>query len=81
MRVAVIGTGRMGAYRADWLRRRPDVDEVLVGSVRAGTVRAVLDAGPDAVVVSSATPDHAGHIALCAERGLPARSERSTASG
>jgi myo-inositol 2-dehydrogenase/D-chiro-inositol 1-dehydrogenase len=79
MRIAVIGTGRMGAYRADWLRRHPDVDEVLVGSVRADTVRAVLDAGPDAVVVSSATPDHAEHIALCAERGRPMLCEKPIA--
>jgi myo-inositol 2-dehydrogenase / D-chiro-inositol 1-dehydrogenase len=79
MRIAVIGTGRMGAYRADWLRRHPDVDEVLVGSVRAGTVETVLDAEPDAVVISSATPDHAAHIALCAERGLPMLCEKPIA--
>ena len=76
MRIAVVGTGRMGAYRAEWLRRRPDVDEVLVGSVRRGTVEAVLDAGVDAAVISSATPDHATHVALCAARGLPMLCEK-----
>jgi myo-inositol 2-dehydrogenase/D-chiro-inositol 1-dehydrogenase len=76
VRIAVVGSGRIGAYRADWLRRSPDVDEVLVGSVRAGTVEAALDAGVDAAVISSATPEHARHIALCAERGLPMLCEK-----
>jgi myo-inositol 2-dehydrogenase / D-chiro-inositol 1-dehydrogenase len=48
--------------------------------VRAGTVRPVLDAAPDAVVISSATPDHAAHIALCAERGLRMLCEKPIAS-
>jgi myo-inositol 2-dehydrogenase/D-chiro-inositol 1-dehydrogenase len=76
VRIAVVGSGRIGAYRADWLRRSPEVDEVLVGSVRASTVEAALDAGVDAAVISSATPDHASHIALCAERGLPMLCEK-----
>jgi myo-inositol 2-dehydrogenase/D-chiro-inositol 1-dehydrogenase len=66
----------MGAYRADWLRSHPDVEEVLVGSVRAGTVEVVLDAGVDAAVISSATPDHAAHVGLCADRGLPMLCEK-----
>jgi myo-inositol 2-dehydrogenase/D-chiro-inositol 1-dehydrogenase len=70
VRIAVLGTGRMGAFRAEWLRAHPDVDEVLVGSIRAGTVGAALDAEPDAVVIASATPDHAWQIKACAERGL-----------
>jgi myo-inositol 2-dehydrogenase/D-chiro-inositol 1-dehydrogenase len=79
MRIAVLGTGRMGAFRAEWLRAHPSVDEVLVGSIRAGTVDAVLDAAPDAVVISSATPDHLAQIVACAERGLPMLSEKPIA--
>ena len=79
MRVAVLGTGRIGAFRAQWLRARPDVEEVLVGSLRAGTVESVLDASPDAVVISSATPDHAAQIRACAERSLPMLCEKPIA--
>jgi myo-inositol 2-dehydrogenase / D-chiro-inositol 1-dehydrogenase len=79
MRIAVLGTGRMGAYRAEWLRAHPDVDEVLVGSIRAGTVESVLDARPDGVVISSATPDHPSQIRACAARGLPMLSEKPIA--
>ena len=79
MRVAVLGTGRIGAYRADWLRSHPDVEEVLVGSIRAGTVESVLDARPDAVVISSATPDHPAQIRACAKRGLPMLCEKPIA--
>jgi myo-inositol 2-dehydrogenase / D-chiro-inositol 1-dehydrogenase len=79
MRVAVLGTGRIGAYRAGWLRAHPDVEEVLVGSIRAGTVESALDARPDAVVISSATPDHPAQIRACAERGLPMLCEKPIA--
>jgi myo-inositol 2-dehydrogenase/D-chiro-inositol 1-dehydrogenase len=79
MRVAVLGTGRIGAYRADWLRAHPDVEEVLVGSLRAGTVQSALAASPDAVVISSATPDHPAQIRACAERGLPMLCEKPVA--
>jgi myo-inositol 2-dehydrogenase / D-chiro-inositol 1-dehydrogenase len=77
--VAVLGTGRIGAYRAEWLRAHPDIEEVLVGSIRAGTVEAVLDARPDAVVISSATPDHPAQIRACAERKLPMLCEKPVA--
>jgi myo-inositol 2-dehydrogenase / D-chiro-inositol 1-dehydrogenase len=79
VRIAVLGTGRIGAYRADWLRAHPDVEEVLVGSLRAGTVDRVLDASPDAAVISSATPDHPAQIRACAERGLPMLCEKPIA--
>jgi len=69
----------MGTFRAEWLWAHPDVDEVLVGSVRAGTVEATLDARPDAVVISSATPDHPAQIRACAERGLPMLCEKPIA--
>ena len=79
MRVAVLGTGRIGAYRADWLRSHPEVEQVLVGSIREGSVETVLDARPDAVVISSATPDHPWQIRTCAERGLPMLCEKPIA--
>jgi myo-inositol 2-dehydrogenase/D-chiro-inositol 1-dehydrogenase len=79
VRVAVLGTGRIGAYRAGWLRAHPGVEEVLVGSIRAGTVEPALDARPDAVVISSATPDHPAQIRACAERGLPMLCEKPIA--
>ena len=79
MRVAVLGTGRIGAYRAGWLRAHPDVEEVLVGSIRAGTVESALDARPDAVVISSATPDHPAQIRACAARELPMLCEKPIA--
>jgi myo-inositol 2-dehydrogenase / D-chiro-inositol 1-dehydrogenase len=79
MRVAVLGTGRIGAYRADWLRAHPEVEDVLVGSIREGSVETVLDARPDAVVISSATPDHLWQIRACAERELPMLCEKPLA--
>ena len=72
----MLGTGRMGTFLAQWLRAHPDVEDVLVGSIRAGTVEAVLDAGPDAVVIASATPDHPSQVRACAERGLPMLCEK-----
>src|SRR5213593_1126469 len=79
MRIAVLGTGRMGAFRAEWLRQKSSVEEVLVGSIRAGTVESVLDARPDAVVISSATPDHPAQIRACAARRLPMLCEKPIA--
>lgn len=82
MRIAVLGTGRMGTFRADWLRGCPEVDEVLVASGDPGRgrpVAEVLDARPDAVVVSSRTAAHPDQIAACAERGLPILCEKPLA--
>ena len=81
MRVAVLGTGRIGAFRADWLRRHPDVEDVLVGSgdpARGRPVEEVLES-VDAVVISSSTPNHPEDIARCAARGLPMLCEKPVA--
>ena len=75
----MLGTGRIGAYRAGWLAAHPDVDEVLIGSIRAGTVESALAARPDAVVISSATPDHPAQIRACAARRLPMLCEKPIA--
>src|SRR5437868_4232397 len=69
----------MGAFRAEWLRAHPDVDDVIVGSIRACTVEAALEAEPDAVVIASATPHHAEQIRACAERRLPMLCEKPIA--
>ena len=83
MRIAVLGTGRMGAFRAEWLRHRAEVDDVLVGSrdsTRGLPVAEVLDAEPDAVVISSETPEHPAQVAACAARRLTMLCEKPVAS-
>ena len=93
MRVGVLGTGRMGAYRAGWFARRTDVDEVLVGSrdaaratavaaplgAESGTYDDVLGADLDALVVSTATPDHAALVEEGVARHLPTLCEKPIA--
>ena len=93
MRIAVLGTGRMGAYRAEWLARHPSVERVFVGSrdpgraealaVAArgdgGSVEDVLGERLDAVVVSSSTGEHATQIAAAAELGVPILCEKPIA--
>lgn len=93
MKVAVLGTGRMGAYRARWLARHPDVERVVVGSrdpARAaeladavggegGSVEDALGAAPRAVVVSSSTGEHAPQIRAAAALGVPILSEKPIA--
>ena len=82
MRIGVLGTGRMGAFRAEWLRASLEVDEVLVASrdpERGRPVDEVLDAGLDAVVISSETAEHSAQIAACAARGLTMLCEKPVA--
>jgi myo-inositol 2-dehydrogenase / D-chiro-inositol 1-dehydrogenase len=80
MRIAVVGTGRMGAFRAEQLRRRGH--EVRVASRDAGRGRPledVLGEELDAAVVSSETSRHPDDIAAVAARGLPTLSEKPIA--
>lgn len=93
MRIAVLGTGRMGAYRAAWLARRSEVESVLVGSRdgargralaervggEAGGYEEILDSGPDGVVISTETPAHAPLIEAAARHGLPMLCEKPVA--
>ncbi len=93
MRIAVLGTGRMGAFRAEWLARHPEVDSVVVGSrdparaqdvarpIRSdgGSIEDVLASPLDAAVISSSTGEHAGQIAACAELGLTMLCEKPIA--
>ncbi len=92
MRVAVLGTGRMGAYRAEWFARRSDVERVLVGSRDGARAAAVAErvagtggsyeevlADADAAVISTATPEHVRLIEACASRRLPLLCEKPIA--
>ena len=80
MKIAVIGTGRMGAYRAEALRRRGH--DVVVASrdpARGSPREAVLSADLDGAVVSSSTDRHRADIEACADRGVPVLSEKPIA--
>ena len=93
MRIGVLGTGRMGAFRAAWLSRHPAVDAVVVGSRdpargmdlatkiggRSGSYDEVLAASPDALVISTATPEHADLVEQGARHGLPMLCEKPIA--
>ncbi|MCX5386468.1 Gfo/Idh/MocA family oxidoreductase [Streptomyces sp. NBC_00083] len=93
MRIAVIGTGRIGAFHAGILARHPRIEQVVVadadparaagvaaltGATAVTTVAAAFD-GVDAVVIASATAAHAGLVATAAGAGLPAFCEKPIA--
>lgn len=83
----------MGAFRARALAEHPGVECVLVGSrdraraqavastvgARGGSIEQVLATELDAVVISTATADHARRIEACAEKGLPMLCEKPIA--
>jgi myo-inositol 2-dehydrogenase / D-chiro-inositol 1-dehydrogenase len=80
MRIAVVGTGRMGGFRAEQLRRRGH--DVLVASreaERGRPLEEVLEEELDAAVVSSETSRHPADIAAVTARGLPMLSEKPIA--
>ncbi|MEU9191705.1 Gfo/Idh/MocA family protein [Streptomyces hundungensis] len=93
MRIAVIGTGRIGAFHAGVLARHPEVHRLVVADAdgtRAVEVAALTGAtamatvpeafaGADAVVIASATSAHAGLIAAAARAGLPVFCEKPVA--
>ncbi|MEU6052816.1 Gfo/Idh/MocA family oxidoreductase [Streptomyces xanthochromogenes] len=93
MRIALIGTGRIGAFHAGVLARHPEVGQLVVAdadAARAAEVAALTGAtatatvaealaGADAVVIASATAAHAGLIAAAARAGLPAFCEKPVA--
>lgn len=93
MKVGVLGTGRMGELHAGTLAAHPRVDEVLIGSRsrdRAaslakrvggsyGTIDGVIDSDIDAVVITTATSEHAGQIESAMEAGLPVFCEKPLA--
>ncbi|HZF57606.1 MAG TPA: Gfo/Idh/MocA family oxidoreductase [Rubrobacter sp.] len=93
MKVAVLGAGRIGSFRARVLNELPEVDEIVVGNrtveraeklVRevggtAGTIDGAIDSGPDAVFVSLATEMHAPALHRCIDAGLPIFCEKPIA--
>src|SRR5918998_6690871 len=93
MRVAVLGAGRIGSFRARVLKGLPGVDEIVVGNRtveraeklagevggEGGTIREALDSGPDAVFVSLATGLHAQWLHRCIDAGLPIFCEKPIA--
>jgi myo-inositol 2-dehydrogenase/D-chiro-inositol 1-dehydrogenase len=93
MRVAVLGAGRIGSFRARVLSELPEVEQVIVGnrtvkraeelakeiSGTAGTVEEAIDASPDAAFVSLATAVHAEVLHRCIDAGLPVFCEKPIA--
>jgi len=95
MKVGLLGAGRIGALHAGVLAGDPGVDEILVGDAdmqraeevarevggEPGRIEAVLDSGPDAVVIAASTPAHAPLIRAAVEAGIPAFCEKPIALG
>ena len=93
MRIAVLGAGRIGSFRARVLNELPEVDEVIVGNRtveraeklareiggRSGTIDEAIDSEPDAVFVSLATELHAEALHRCIDAGLPIFCEKPIA--
>ncbi len=93
MKVAVLGAGRIGTFRARVLHELPEVDEIFVGNRtaeraeklarevggKAGTIDEAIDSEPDAVFVSLATELHAPALHRCIDAGLPIFCEKPIA--
>lgn len=80
MKILVVGTGRMGAFRAGQVRARGH--EAIVASrdgSRGVPLEEALAGDLDGAIVSSATSDHPAHILACAEHGLAVLSEKPIA--
>jgi myo-inositol 2-dehydrogenase / D-chiro-inositol 1-dehydrogenase len=95
MKVGLLGAGRIGALHAGVLAGDPGVEEILVGDAdpdragevarevggEAGRIEAVLEAGPDAVVIAASTSAHAPLILAAVEAGIPTFCEKPIALG
>jgi myo-inositol 2-dehydrogenase/D-chiro-inositol 1-dehydrogenase len=93
MKIGLLGAGRIGALHAGVLANDPGVNELLVGDAdperaeevagkvggEAGPIEAVLDSGPDAVVIAASTPAHAPLIRAAVGAGIPAFCEKPIA--
>jgi myo-inositol 2-dehydrogenase/D-chiro-inositol 1-dehydrogenase len=93
VRIAVLGAGRLGSFRARILSGLPAVDEVVVGNRTveraqkvaeeiggtAGTIEEAIESEPDAVFVSLATELHAEALHRCIEAELPIFCEKPIA--
>ena len=93
MRVALIGTGRIGTAHATVVRDHPEVDQLVVADTdagRAATLAGTLGvehapveeaiASADAVVIAAATTAHPELIVAAAHRGLPVFCEKPLAA-
>jgi myo-inositol 2-dehydrogenase / D-chiro-inositol 1-dehydrogenase len=90
MRVAVLGAGRMGRWRAELLARSPDVREIVIGNRsrsnaekiatkiggQAVSLEEALDCRPDAVVVTVATKSHPELVGAALELEVPVFCEK-----
>ncbi len=89
MRIAILGTGRMGRARAELLRSEEvllaghDPARTAVVAAECGaapvTVAAALASAPDGVVVASSTERHAEQLLAAAELGVPVLCEKPIA--
>lgn len=93
MRVAVLGAGRLGSFRARVPSELPAVEEIIVGNRTveraeelarevggmAGTIEEAIEAAPDAVFVSLATELHAEVLHRCIDAGLTIFCEKPVA--
>ena len=93
MRVALIGTGRIGAAHAEVVRDHPEVERLVVADADPGRASALADklgvehapvedamAAVDAVVIAAATTAHPELIVAAARRGLPVFCEKPIAA-
>src|SRR5829696_5907437 len=93
MKIAVLGAGRIGSFRARVLSELPAVDEIIIGNRTleraeklaqevggtAGTIDEAIDSVPDAFFVSLATELHAEALHRCMDAGLPIFCEKPIA--
>ena len=89
MRIAILGTGRMGRARAELLRSEEVLlaggDPARTAAVAAecgatpATVEEALASAPDGVVVASSTERHAEQLLAAAELGVPVLCEKPIA--
>jgi myo-inositol 2-dehydrogenase/D-chiro-inositol 1-dehydrogenase len=80
VRIVVVGSGRMGAFRAEQVQARGHQAVVVSRDpARGRPLDDVLAEDLDAAVVSSSTDKHPAHIVACVERGVPVLSEKPIA--
>ncbi len=95
MRIGIVGVGRIGAMHAGALCRLPGVGSVVLtdldtararaaaerlGCESAGSVDDLLDSGPDALVIATATVTHPELIVRGVAAGIPVFCEKPVAA-
>jgi myo-inositol 2-dehydrogenase/D-chiro-inositol 1-dehydrogenase len=81
VRIVVVGSGRMGAFRAQQVRARGHEPVVASRTPSRGRplVEVLQEERLDAAIVSNSTQHHSGCVAGCIERGLPVLCEKPIA--